>query len=108
MLDNQVKVHAGIAFWSREQVFSYFTQVQIPVNPAYEKYGLERLGCMPCTNYKGWQEVMARANPKLYRYIQKLRGVSLIDDFLSLEDEAFRDCNQASPRKRQAFLEQWF
>lgn len=97
-----------VAFWNRQRVFSYFNQVQISINPAYEKYGLERLGCMPCTNYKGWQGVMARANPKLYHYIQKLRGVSLIDDFLKLEDEAFNDCNQVSLRRRQVFLEQWF
>jgi len=97
-----------IAFWNRKQVFSYFSRVQIPLNPAYEKHGLERLGCMPCTNYKGWQKVMARANPKLYHYIQKLRGVSLIDDFLKLEEEAFNDCNQVSPIKKQNLLEQWF
>jgi len=97
-----------IAFWSHHDVRRYFSGVQIPANPAYEKYDLERLGCMPCTNYKGWREVMARANPKLYHYIQKLRGVSLIDDFLTLEDKTFNGCNQFSPRKRQAFLEHWF
>lgn len=97
-----------ITFWDSEEVNSYMERVQIPLNPVYEKYGLERLGCMPCTAYLGWEKVLAKTNPKMYRYVQKLRGVSLIDDFLSLEDEAFNGCNQASPRKGQAFLEEWF
>lgn len=97
-----------IAFWNRKQVMSYFERVQIPLNPVYEKHGLERTGCMPCTGYKGWEKTLARSNPALYHYVQKLRGVSLIDDFIKLEDEAFNGCDQVSPSKRQAFLEKWF
>jgi len=97
-----------IAFWSTKKVVSYLTRVQIPVNEAYTNHGLERTGCMPCTAYKGWEKVLVGSNPALYHYIQKLRGNSLIDDYLQLEDEAFNDCNQVSPSKKQVFLEQWF
>ena len=99
-----------IVFWNQEKISRYHhgRGVQIPTNLAYEKYGLTRTGCVPCTAYKGWKKNLAKTNPKMYHYIQKLRGVSLIDDFLKLEEEAFNDCNQVSPRKRQAFLEQWF
>jgi len=97
-----------IAFWKTEEVISYLNQVQIPLNKAYANHGLERTGCMPCTAYKGWEKVLAGSNPKLYRHIQKLRGVSLIDGFLSLEESAFNGCNQASPTKRQSIIERWF
>jgi len=97
-----------LAFWKTEEVINYLNRVQIPMNKAYENHRLERTGCMPCTAYKGWQKVLASSNPKLYRHIQKLRGVSLIGDFLNLEDQAFNDCNQVSASKRQAFLKEWF
>jgi hypothetical protein len=48
--------------------------------------------CVPfivhnCTGFLGWEKQLARTNPRMYRYVQKLRGVRLVDDFLSLEDK---------------------
>jgi len=97
-----------IAFWNHKQVWEYFEKNDIPMNEVYTKHGLSRSGCMPCTGFLNWEKQLARINPKMYHYVQKLRGVSLIDDFIQLEDQAYHDCNQASPRRRQAFLENWF
>jgi len=68
--DNIMKIHP-IAFWTPREVWEFISRESIPVNPAYKKYGLERLGCVPCTSHKFWREHMAKVNPKLYKYIQE-------------------------------------
>lgn len=97
-----------ISFWTRKDVFDYFSQSQIPMNPAYEKYALDRLGCVPCTGHKDWRKQMASSNPALYRYIQRLRGVSLISDYITMEEKAIeRSCGDGLVPKQSA-LEEWF
>ncbi|MCJ7455271.1 phosphoadenosine phosphosulfate reductase family protein [Candidatus Bathyarchaeota archaeon] len=61
-----------LAFWTHEQVWSYLREHQIPVNPIYEK--VPRSGCMPCTGFLGWEKQLAKTNPRMYRYVQKLRA----------------------------------
>ena len=68
--DGITKVHP-IMFWTREEVLEFSRGVQIPLNPAYEKYGLERLGCVPCTSHKFWRRQLAKTNPKMYKFIQE-------------------------------------
>lgn len=97
-----------ILFWTTNQLERYFQEHNLPQNELYTKLGLSRNGCMPCTGFVNWEKQLAKLNPKMYRYIQKLRGVSLIDEFLSLEDENFNQCDQGTTRTRQEFLEQWF
>ena len=94
-----------IAFWSREQTWDYIHNHNLPVNELYLK-GHERSGCMPCTGFKGWAEILAKRKPKLYRYIQHLRGQSLITDF---EKELAGRCIEvASKKARISMLEEWF
>jgi len=78
-----------IAFWTHEQVWNYLKENDIPINQIYFK-GKDRSGCMPCTGFLNWEAQLARANPKMYRYVQKLRKVPLLDDYLQAEDERLR------------------
>ena len=94
-----------VLFWTRKQLLQYFEEHSIPQSEVYTKLGLERNGCMPCTGFLHWEEQLARINPKMYRYVQKLRGVSLIDDFIELENEFVDKCGIES---RQKMLEEWF
>jgi len=80
-----------IAFWNHKQVWEYFQDNHIPMNEVYTKLGLTRCGCMPCTGFLHWEKQLARTNLKLYRYIQKLRNVSLLDDFIQLEDKIYEE-----------------
>jgi 3'-phosphoadenosine 5'-phosphosulfate sulfotransferase (PAPS reductase)/FAD synthetase len=89
-----------IAFWTREQVWNYLKENNIPINEVYLK-GADRSGCMPCTGFQNWQRQLSQTNPKMYRYVQKLHGVSLLDDFIALENEAVDRC-------AQRLLEEWF
>lgn len=68
--DNITKIHP-ILYWTEQEVWAFIRRVKIPQNPAYEKYGLTRLGCMFCVSHKGWREQMARTNPKAYKFIQE-------------------------------------
>jgi phosphoadenosine phosphosulfate reductase len=64
------KIHP-ILYWIPEEVWTFITEMQIPVNLAYAKYELDRLGCVPCTSYKGWRGELARKNLKMYRLVQE-------------------------------------
>lgn len=68
--DGILRIHP-IAYWTPEDVWNFISRVRIPVNEAYQKYGVERVGCVPCTSHKLWREQMAKVNPKLYKHIQE-------------------------------------
>jgi phosphoadenosine phosphosulfate reductase len=66
-----------LVFWSDEDVYSFHKQENIPLNPIYKK--TNRCGCMPCTGFTNWKEVMAKTSPKLYKYIlQRKEGMQTI------------------------------
>lgn len=60
-----------IVFWTAGEVWEFTRRVRIPVNPAYQKYGIERLGCVPCTSHKYWRKQMSQTNPKILKHILK-------------------------------------
>ena len=60
-----------IYFWNHADVLRYIEENDLPVNPVYRKYGLERCGCRLCTGHKGWREQLKRISPKLYEYVLK-------------------------------------
>ena len=64
------KIHP-ILYWTPEEVWHFIHDNGIPENAAYEKYRMKRLGCVPCTAYKGWREQLARVNPRMYKLISE-------------------------------------
>lgn len=56
-----------LIFWSNKDVLEFHAKENIPLNPIYKK--ARRCGCMPCTGFSSWKGVMAKTNPKLYKYI---------------------------------------
>jgi phosphoadenosine phosphosulfate reductase len=80
-----------IAFWNRRQVFSYLEEHAIPVNPIYSR-GADRCGCMPCTGFVNWEKQLSHTNPRMYREVQRRRGVTLISDFTKFEDSIADNC----------------
>lgn len=71
---NKIWRYNPIVFWTTRQLADYERENSIPINPIYLKYGLDRSGCWPCTGFRGWQEQMARVNPKFYAWITKRKG----------------------------------
>lgn len=70
-----------LIWWTKEDVWRYHDEREIPRNPVYEKYGIERTGCIPCTGHKGWREQLQKINPALYRKIEHDLNGSNLDDF---------------------------
>ena len=103
-----------IGFWNRQELISYFERNNISQSEVYTKLGLPRNGCMPCTSYLHWEEFLAKYNPKMLVFIQKLkiqwkqRKDNILDNFLKLEEKAFNNCNQGTTKSRQPILEEWF
>lgn len=60
-----------ILWWTEDEVWDFIREQDLPINEAYSK-GANRMGCLPCTAYKHWEQQMQKVNPKLYRLI-KLR-----------------------------------
>jgi phosphoadenosine phosphosulfate reductase len=65
-----LKVHP-ILYWTPDEVWRFIEENSIPVNPAYQKYKIDRIGCVPCTSHKEWREQLAKVNPKMYQFIQE-------------------------------------
>lgn len=62
-----------VVFWPTTQLIEFIKTHNID-NPVYDKYGLDRTGCWPCTAFVGWQKVMARTRPKFYAWLTKQMG----------------------------------
>ncbi len=85
-----IKTHP-IAYWTDDEVYRYIEENEIPLNPAYSKYKIKRLGCVPCTSYKIWRNQLPRMNFKLYkiictRYLDQSLIQSLIGQFMEAEE----------------------
>ena len=68
-----------LIWWTKEDIWKYHDLNNIERNPAYEKYDIDRTGCIPCTGHKYWEMQLARTFPKLYEKIQRDLGQTLID-----------------------------
>ncbi len=88
-----------IGLWTRKQVSDYLDDHGIPINQIYLK-GKDRSGCMPCTGFLNWEQQLAKANLKMYRYVQKLRKIPLLDDYIQKEDEILNICEPSEAVKR--------
>lgn len=63
-----------LIWWKQEDVWKYIEKNNLPVNPAYEKYDIERTGCITCTGHKNWQEKLNKTFPNLYNKIMNDMG----------------------------------
>ena len=72
-------VYCPIALWSSPQCEVYIQENNIPFNETYKTQ--TRNGCWPCTAYKSWKENLLRYNPRMYRLVQNLQGVQLLDNY---------------------------
>lgn len=64
------KIHP-ILYWTEEEVWNFTHDHHLPINEAYAKYKIDRIGCVPCMSYLKWKPTLARINPRLYCYICK-------------------------------------
>jgi len=67
-----------IIWWTMKDIWKYHDEMNIPRNPCYEKYSIDRTGCIPCTGHIGWEAQLARTHPKMYEKIQMDLGQTLI------------------------------
>jgi len=76
-----------LMIWTDKDVWNYHAKFNIPKNPIYEK--MPRCGCMPCTGFTRWKEVLAKANPAMYKFIARQKGMPTLGDFTKRKE----DCN---------------
>lgn len=70
-----------IIFWSHSELARFEVANNIPICPIYQKYGLVRSGCWPCTGYKDWERVMARTHPKVLLKMKELMEQRVLDHY---------------------------
>jgi 3'-phosphoadenosine 5'-phosphosulfate sulfotransferase (PAPS reductase)/FAD synthetase len=71
-----------LAIWTNKDIFEYAKINKIEMNPIYKK--MDRNGCMFCTGFKNWKQVMAKYNKKLYaKILSEKEGQQVI----------IKDCN---------------
>ena len=64
------KIHP-LMFWTPQDIWDFIHDNDIPVNEAYAKYGLNRIGCMWCLSHKNWRGTISKVNPRVYCYIMR-------------------------------------
>jgi len=73
-----------LMIWTDEDVWAYHDLYAIPRNSVYDL--MPRNGCMPCTGFKRWREVMAKAAPALYGKVSRDMGTPLLHDCIFKEE----------------------
>lgn len=58
-----------LILFRKQEIWRYASENEIPANPAYEKYDIQRIGCMACTGFKGWRTQMEKTSPRLLNLI---------------------------------------
>lgn len=79
----KVQICRPLMIWTDQDVWEYHKLFNIPINPLYKL--MPRNGCMPCTGFKNWEKVMAKANPKLYQFVSKKMGAPAMDCWFGKE-----------------------
>lgn len=75
------KVHP-IMFWTEQEVWQFTRDNALPVNEAYTKYCIDRIGCMWCMSHHQWKEQIHRINPKMYAFLMsKYRKSPVLESF---------------------------
>jgi phosphoadenosine phosphosulfate reductase len=60
-----------ITYWTEKEVWEYTHDHNLPVNEAYKKYNLDRVGCMWCMSHQKWRPQVARINSCIYCYMMR-------------------------------------
>ena len=62
---------APVGIWTDADVWRYVRERGLPVNPVYARFGVDRQGCVVCTNHLNWRERLERYRPELARYVEE-------------------------------------
>lgn len=62
------KIHP-ILYWTEQEVWDFTKDNHLPINEAYNKFSIDRIGCKPCMSYKNWRETLGRICPKLCDFV---------------------------------------
>jgi len=73
-----------IAYWNTLDVWQYIEKYDLPWNKAYEY--VDRVGCIVCTGFVGWEKQMAQVYPGLYKKIASDLGKPPLSIFTNLGD----------------------
>ena len=73
-------------WWELDDVWQYIEKHDIPKNPVYEKYDLDRTGCIVCTGHKNWKKSVAKYSEDLLDYLLKRKESQYkLNDFAEVE-----------------------
>ncbi|MEM4557865.1 MAG: phosphoadenosine phosphosulfate reductase family protein [Desulfurococcaceae archaeon] len=98
VLNRPIVRSTPIGIWLDEDVWEYIRRRQLPVNPAYTKYGIRRQGCMCCTNSKVWHEYIGKINAKMLMFVeQKIKEWGIQSERIKLRDALERLCMSKNP-----------
>jgi 3'-phosphoadenosine 5'-phosphosulfate sulfotransferase (PAPS reductase)/FAD synthetase len=85
-----IRAVTPLSFWTKADIYEYYSRYNIPKNPAYEAHNMERMGCASCPAHKNWEIRLAkdptseglgmlRQNLKLLKEYEPLRLVDSVN-----------------------------
>jgi len=80
--DHDLRKAKPLSIWTDDDIWNYLEGQDLPINPAYEKYDIDRTGCITCTGFDGWEEKMRKFSPALYKRAKREKdGLKTLEDF---------------------------
>lgn len=59
MFPYPIRACTPLSFWSKSDIYEYYSRYNIPRNPAYKAHNLTRMGCASCPAFKNWELQLA-------------------------------------------------
>lgn len=60
MFPHPIRAVTPLSFWTKSDIYEYYSRYNIPKNPAYEAHNMERMGCASCPAHKNWEIRLAK------------------------------------------------
>ncbi len=67
-----------LSIWRDVDIWEYIEENDLIFNPVYEKYEIQRTGCVTCTAFQGWEKKMRKYSEDLYKRIKKEKDGDIV------------------------------
>ena len=75
-----------LIWWELDDVWNYIDNHDIPKNPVYEKYDLDRTGCITCSGHKNWKKSIAKySQDLLFKIIKDKENIEPLEKYDKLQ-----------------------
>jgi len=76
--NQELRKSKPVSIWTDEDIWNYLEENDLPINPAYEKYDIDRTGCFTCTGFENWEKKMRNFSEELYQRAKREKDSQIL------------------------------